>query len=233
MVDGSAFEYPGDLPMARLLAEVGCPRRLAECRALLRGAAAAQKQPLLSVLVRELFCGRAPAFRNLGQADTFLGSLLALYRSLEDRFAAAHWRNEVEGPSSPSVGSLEDRARACCAEVESFLRGLDLGATDRDSLDEEGKEALSTLTQASAYLRAIAGLAATQAPSQPHLQSLTDQSVLELETLSLEKMIAIEASLRRLRPAGGARPPDAGVGPNDLCPCGSERPRKRCCEAPT
>src|SRR5437667_1188528 len=116
--------------MARLLAELSCPRRLAECRALLRGAVAAEKAPLPSVLVRELFDGREPRFRNLAQADLFVASLFALMGELQDRFSEAAWAVERDKPRERLVGSLEDRSAARYAEVRSFLRGLDLGATD-------------------------------------------------------------------------------------------------------
>jgi len=230
VVFDAAFEYPGDAEMARLLSELACPRALAECRALLRGAVAAQKTPLPSVLVRELFQGREPHFRNLAQADRFVASLFALLGQLQRRFSGSEWACE---PEPPAAGSLEQRTAARCAEVRAFLRGLDLGATDPALLDEAGQAALATLTEASAYLGAISGLAGTDTPTQGALRTLTDRQVEALETMTADCMQRIEQSLRRQRAPDGSRLPGSGVGPSDLCACGSGRPFRRCCGAPS
>ena len=224
-----SFRYPGDVEMARLLAEVSCPRPVGECRALLRGAVAAQKTPLPSVLVRELFHGREPKFRNLAQADRFVACLFALMGELQARFSASEFGETAGGAV---VGSIEDRAGARYAEVRAFLRGLDLGATDPAGLDDGGQAALRALTDASAYLGAMSGLAATDAPTQPDLAARTDASVASLESMTADCMGRIESSLRRTRGPSGERAPDCGVGPNDLCRCGSGKPLRRCCGAP-
>src|SRR5262245_4757923 len=217
--------------MARMLAELACPRRLPECRALLRGAIAAQKTPLPSVLVRELFQGREPHFRNLAQADRFVASLFALLGELERRFSDAAWSTEPAQPAR-EVGSLEDRAGARCAEVRAFLRGLDLGATDPALLDDAGQTALRTLTDANAYLGAISGLAAQSAPPEGAIGEMTDRSLDALEHMTADCMQRIEQSLRRTRAPDGSRLPGSGMGPSDLCGCGSGKPYRRCCGAP-
>jgi hypothetical protein len=227
--DPSRFEYPGDVEMARLLAELGCPRTLIECRALLRGAVAAQKTPLPSVLVRELFGGREPKFRNLAQADRFVSSLFALLSLLQQRFAACEFGTPEAGEV---VGSLEDRSSACRASARAFLRGLDLGATDPAGLDDKGQAALRTLAEAGAYLGAITGLLRTDAPSQQSLKEHTDSSLRALESMADDCMRKIEQSLRQGRAPDGSRKPGAGMGPSDLCACGSEKPFRRCCGAP-
>jgi hypothetical protein len=229
--DSTRFRYLGDVEMGRLLAEVACPRPLDECRALLRGAVAAQKTPLPSVLVRELFHGREPHFRNLAQADRFVESLFALLEELTARFSLSAWTQPL-GSRGALVGSLEDRAGARCAEVKAFLRGLDLGATDPASLDEAGRDALHALTEAAAYLAAMGGLLRTDAPSAPELATLTDCQLGELEALTADSMQRIEASLRAARAPDGRRLPGSGVGPSDLCTCGSGKPMRRCCGAP-
>jgi hypothetical protein len=230
----ASFAYPGDLEMARLLAEVACPRSLGECHALLRGAVAAQKTPLPSVLVRELFLGREPRFRNLAHADRFVAGLFGLMAVLHERFARAQAEPapRAAAASSPLVGTLEDRAVARYAEVRAFLRGLDLGATDPTSLDETGRAALRTLTEASAYLGAMSGLARTDAPQGAEAQELTERSLLGLEELVVGSMAEIELSLRQTRGPDGERLPGTGVGINDLCACGSGKPHRRCCGAP-
>jgi len=230
MVFDPSFRYPGDVEMARLLADLACPRPLGECRALLRGAVAAQKTPLPSVLVRELFHGREPKFRNLAQADRFVACLFALMGELHARFAASEFSVEETGRV---VGSIEDRAGLRYCEVRAFLRGLDLGATDPARLDDSGQAALAALTDASAYLGAMSGLAATDAPTQADLAARTDASLATLESMTSDCMGRIEKSLRSQRGPSGERPPDSGVGPNDLCGCGSGKPKRRCCGAPT
>src|SRR5262245_47897705 len=195
MVFDPSLRYPGDVEMARLLAELSCPRPLEECRALLRGAVAAQKTPLPSVLVRELFHGREPKFRNLAQADRFVACLFALMGELHARFASSVFVQP--GAGGAIVGSIEDRAGLRYAEVRAFLRGLDLGATDPAGLDDGGQAALRALTDASAYLGAISGLAATDAPTQPELMARTDASLSSLESMTADCMERIEVSLRR------------------------------------
>jgi hypothetical protein len=116
--------------------------------------------------------------------------------------------------------------------VRAFLRGLDLGATDPVNLDEAGRGALTMLTQASAQLGAMSELARTQAPRGEEARALTDASYAALSTVTRDCMQRIEASLRLLRAPDGRRWPGSGVGPTDLCPCGSEKPQKRCCGAP-
>ncbi len=218
--------------MSRLLADLACPRSLVECRALLRGVVAAQRTPLPSVVVRELFDGREPKFRNLAQADQFVASLFALQSELHERFAGAAWSEEGTATRERLVGSLEDRALLRYAEVRSFLRGLDLGATNPADLDDAGRAALKCLTGASAYLGAISGLAKTDAPSQAELAALTESHLAQLEDTTRASMLELEASLRAGRAPDGSRPPGTGVGPNDLCACGSGKPLRRCCGGP-
>lgn len=229
MVFDPSFRYPGDVEMARLLAELACPRPLEECRALLRGAVAAQKTPLPSVLVREIFHGREPKFRNLAQADRFVACLFALMGELQARFAGGEF---IVEPAGNVVGSIEDRAGARYCQVRAFLRGLDLGATDPALLDDGGQAALAALTDASAYLGAMSGLAATDSPQQADLAARTGDSLTSLEGMTADCMRRIEASLRSQRGPSGERAPDSGVGPNDLCGCGSGKPLRRCCGAP-
>jgi hypothetical protein len=217
--------------MARLLDDLSCPRALGECRALLRGAVAAKKHPLPSVLVRELFAGREPRFRNLAQADEFVASLLALLELYEGRFRGGAFVGS-EAPRD-AAEPLEDRAGRRYREVRAFLRGLDLGATDPAALDAAGRAALEALAEASSFLAAIAGLAAEVGSTGTHIEEAASHNVGYLEQVTDDCMVRLELCLRAARPADGARDRDAGAGPSDLCPCGSGRPARRCCSAPT
>jgi hypothetical protein len=222
------FHYPGDVVMARLLRELECPRGIDECRALLRGAVAAQRAPLPSVLVRELFSGREPRFRNLAHADEFVSSLFGLVGRLDRRFCAQAWLDDLR---PAGVGSLEDRAGLRYGETRAFLRGLDLGATDPAALDDDGRAALGVLADASAQLGAIAGLCAAYAPTDADLSRGAGLGLEALEQMVEEATCRLERSLRATRAADGSRSRDAGVGPSDLCACGSGKPHRRCCGA--
>src|SRR5262249_42240163 len=123
--DPEHFDYPGDVEMARLLADLACPRRLFECRALLRGAVAAQKAPLPSVLVRELFDGREPRFRNLAQADRFVASLFALMRDLQARFSEVAGADTVAAPVAYEATSDAAREREQQKRLSAWVGSLE------------------------------------------------------------------------------------------------------------
>ena len=221
----------------------------------LRGIVAA-KNVVMPSRYFQLFTGIGDsfAFESIEQ----LQELMNVFGSLNNRFAEElinrsfnRFRREYSGDS---LEDLLKRIEDMRAEIRGFLRGLDLGQSDPDDLDEDGAQAMQRLAELDAFLDRIIR-------SKNDLSKDKDKAALDglhrdisrMDEILFDLFIRTSISFSRERLDASGRLPGIpleqislnseiapypvssgsvkymNVGRNDPCPCGSGKKYKKCC----
>jgi uncharacterized protein YecA (UPF0149 family) len=235
VLDPISPTYAGDEAFARLLGDLRCPTPLHQIKTLILGCLAASELPRISDLFDAVWAGQEPVFDSEDQGRAFVANLMGLWNNLTAHQKGTPFRLSPI-PLPASTGDVAQYAAVRHAEIQGFIRGLDLGDTDPDTMSPPARKALEALAGGAAFFEQYEQLAREkEEASEAEIQE-TGASLRKLDEV-LENAIGViimeqaARQMTRLTSTNGReplrRPPTPGR--NDPCPCGSGLKYKRCC----
>ena len=231
-------KYCGDTKMSGLLKKAGAKFLLTQIYGLFYGCLAGPHLVIPSMYHPLIFGEEGAEFETEEQAQTVIGSLMALWNAL------SRWDPASDDFFLPNLkyertcGGLVNRIKDNHSFAESFVLGLSLGKVEDFHFSQDGRQALEDMAKNSAYMINYAEVLERDTFPEEHPDKEDIEIADQLEDIMADCVVRINLGLKAAREwrndeiRMGSTPPPASstkISRNAPCPCGSGKKYKKCC----
>jgi hypothetical protein len=197
----------------------------------LRGAVSAENTVMPSRYFG-LLLGSDP-FESEDQVTALYALLIGLHNQLADSISSESPLVLRRASYLVSRDGLQLIAADLRLEMQGFRRGLDLGGSDPEHLDADGRRGLLAMAEVDALLEGLASFLKRGTSLKPaeiaQLHKQLQATAETVDTIMLDIGLAFRATRKQRTDKIDHGTSTPNIGRNDPCPCGSGKKYKACC----